>query len=91
MWPKTGRTHQLRKHASGALGCPILGDGRYTARHSLDDTEGLFLWSMEVALPPSATPWRFGDGETAADDDARKWLRVKVDSDPEKFRARVGM
>ena len=91
MWPKTGRTHQLRKHASGALGCPILGDGRYTARHSLDDTEGLFLWSMEVALPPSATPWRFGDGETAADDDDRKWLRVKVDSDPEKFRARVGM
>ena len=91
MWPKTGRTHQLRKHAAGALGCPILGDGRYTARHSLDDTEGLFLWSMEVALPPSATPWRFGDGETAADDDDRKWLRVKVDSDPEKFRARVGM
>ena len=33
MWPKTGRTHQLRKHAAGALGCPILGDGRYTARH----------------------------------------------------------
>ena len=31
------------------------------------------------------------DGETAADDDARKWLRVKVDTDPEKFRARVGM
>jgi hypothetical protein len=46
---------------------------------------------MEVALPPSATPWRFGDGETADDDADRKWLRVKVDTDPEKFRARVGM
>lgn len=26
-WPKTGRTHQLRRHASSSLGCPILGWG----------------------------------------------------------------
>lgn len=25
MWPKTGRTHQLRRHAADTLGCPILG------------------------------------------------------------------
>lgn len=29
MSPKTGRTHQLRLHASYALGCPIVGDPFY--------------------------------------------------------------
>jgi len=29
--PRTGRTHQLRVHASEALGCPIIGDGKYGA------------------------------------------------------------
>jgi len=28
LWPKTGRTHQLRRHMSG-LGFPILGDRKY--------------------------------------------------------------
>lgn len=28
LWPRTGRTHQLRVHCQ-ALGCPILGDGKY--------------------------------------------------------------
>lgn len=27
-WPRTGRTHQIRVHASH-MGCPILGDGKY--------------------------------------------------------------
>jgi 23S rRNA pseudouridine955/2504/2580 synthase len=27
--PLTGRTHQLRVHCAEALGCPILGDGKY--------------------------------------------------------------
>jgi 23S rRNA pseudouridine955/2504/2580 synthase len=27
--PITGRTHQLRVHCAEALGCPILGDGKY--------------------------------------------------------------
>ena len=30
MWPKTGRTHQLRRHASEALRRPIVGDAKYT-------------------------------------------------------------
>jgi 23S rRNA pseudouridine955/2504/2580 synthase len=28
LWPRTGRTHQLRVHCA-AIGCPILGDGKY--------------------------------------------------------------
>ena len=53
-----------------------------------DDVDGLFLRAVEVTLPPSATPWRFGDGNAADDGDRTKYLRVKVD-DPAKFSARV--
>lgn len=28
-WPRTGRTHQIRAHATYALDCPILGDDKY--------------------------------------------------------------
>lgn len=30
-WPKTGRTHQIRVHAAQAMGCGIIGDGKYKA------------------------------------------------------------
>jgi len=29
LWPRTGRTHQLRVHAAVGLGCPIAGDRLY--------------------------------------------------------------
>lgn len=33
LWPKTGRTHQLRVHMA-AIGCPILGDGKYGGKET---------------------------------------------------------
>lgn len=32
MWPLSGRTHQLRRHAAEGLNAPILGDMRYGGR-----------------------------------------------------------
>jgi len=41
MEPLTGRTHQLRVHAMEALGCSILGDGKYGGRNAHLDGGGI--------------------------------------------------
>jgi 23S rRNA pseudouridine955/2504/2580 synthase len=51
--PLTGRTHQLRVHCAEALGCPILGDGKYggAAAH-LPDLPGLLhLHARALSIP----------------------------------------
>ena len=54
--PQSGRTHQLRVHAA-ALGCPILGDGKYggrEARMAGEETglaSGLHLHATRLRLP----------------------------------------
>lgn len=40
-WPRTGRMHQIRVHASEGLGCPILGDEKYGGLLPLIDDKGL--------------------------------------------------
>jgi tRNA pseudouridine32 synthase/23S rRNA pseudouridine746 synthase len=45
--PRTGRTHQLRVHCA-ALGCPVVGDPAYGARHG---GEALQLYARSVKLP----------------------------------------
>ncbi len=54
LWPKTGRTHQLRVHCA-EMGCPILGDGKYGGEASvLDtvaDTRRLHLHARRLNLP----------------------------------------
>ena len=54
--PQSGRTHQLRVHAA-ALGCPILGDGKYGGREARVAGEktglasGLHLHAARLRLP----------------------------------------
>lgn len=56
MKPHTGRTHQLRVHAAEALGCPILGDGKYggTAAHLDGLPNQLHLHARALRLPHPA-------------------------------------
>ena len=59
LWPRTGRTHQLRVHCA-AIGCPILGDRKYGGEEALlsaiADARRLHLHARRIALPhPSGT------------------------------------
>lgn len=53
MRPVTGRTHQLRVHATEALKCPILGDGKYggAAAHLEHLPNELHLHARAIAIP----------------------------------------
>jgi 23S rRNA pseudouridine955/2504/2580 synthase len=54
LWPRTGRTHQLRVHCA-AIGCPILGDGKYGGEEALlasvADAKRLHLHARRLTLP----------------------------------------
>jgi 23S rRNA pseudouridine955/2504/2580 synthase len=54
LWPRTGRTHQLRVHCA-AVGCPILGDRKYGGEEALmsaiADTRSLHLHARRLVLP----------------------------------------
>ncbi|MGF7175771.1 RluA family pseudouridine synthase [Azospirillum doebereinerae] len=54
MWPRTGRTHQLRVHMA-AIGTPILGDGKYAGQDAFlagaELTKKLHLHARRVILP----------------------------------------
>lgn len=55
LWPRTGRTHQLRAHCV-AVGCPILGDGKYGGRDAFVDglpaaAKKLQLFAREIEVP----------------------------------------
>ncbi|MGG5809774.1 RluA family pseudouridine synthase [Falsiroseomonas sp. CW058] len=57
--PLTGRTHQLRVHCAEALGCPILGDGKYGGQAAhLPDLPGLLhLHARALRFPHPAGGW----------------------------------
>jgi tRNA pseudouridine32 synthase/23S rRNA pseudouridine746 synthase len=49
LWPKTGRSHQLRVHCL-AIGHPILGDPFYATGAALENYDRLMLHSEELRL-----------------------------------------
>lgn len=49
LWPKTGRSHQLRVHCQ-AIGHPILGDPFYAQGAALDGYDRLMLHSEELRV-----------------------------------------
>ncbi|MFN3450455.1 MAG: RluA family pseudouridine synthase [Roseococcus sp.] len=57
--PLTGRTHQLRVHCAEALGCPILGDGKYggQAAHLEGLSGALHLHARALRLPHPEGGW----------------------------------
>ena len=54
LWPRTGRTHQLRAHCA-AIGAPILGDRKYGTTNSylpgIAIGEGLHLHAHSIKIP----------------------------------------
>lgn len=54
LWPRTGRTHQLRVHCA-EIGCPILGDRKYGGEEALlsavADSRRLHLHARRLTLP----------------------------------------
>jgi hypothetical protein len=56
--PRTGRTHQLRRHMSQGLGKPLVGDRIYAGGDVPVDDVGLMLWAtkIEFAHPVRCTP-----------------------------------
>lgn len=64
LWPRTGRTHQLRVHCA-EMGCPILGDRKYGGEEALlaavADSRRLHLHARRLSLPHPS-----GKGELTA-------------------------
>lgn len=55
LWPRTGRTHQLRVHMA-AIGTPILGDGKYAGQEAflsggVEVPRSLHLHARRIVLP----------------------------------------
>ena len=66
LYPKTGRTHQLRIHCAEALKCPILGDKTYGGE---DVGSGLFLSAVELTfVHPSS--YAGNEGQEGAEESA---------------------
>ncbi|SLM19203.1 Pseudouridine synthase [uncultured spirochete] len=57
LYPKTGRTHQLRVHCAH-IGCPILGDPIYSKKDTLfpDATLMLHARRLKIRLPSRSEP-----------------------------------
>ena len=78
MWPRTGRTHQLRVHCA-EMGCPILGDRKYGGEEALlsavSDSRKLHLHARRITLPHPS-----GKGELRVEAEASPHFRRTVEA-----------
>jgi 23S rRNA pseudouridine955/2504/2580 synthase len=78
LWPRTGRTHQLRVHCA-AIGCPILGDRKYGGEEALlaavADSRRLHLHARRLSLPHPS-----GKGELKAQAEPPPHFRRTVEA-----------
>ena len=78
LWPRTGRTHQLRVHCA-EMGCPILGDRKYGGEEALLSAvaEGrrLHLHARRLSLPHPS-----GKGELKAEAELPPHFRRTVEA-----------
>lgn len=78
LWPRTGRTHQLRVHCA-AIGCPILGDRKYGGEEALlaavADARRLHLHARRLTLPHPS-----GRGELRVEADAPPHFRRTIEA-----------
>ena len=78
LWPRTGRTHQLRVHCA-EIGCPILGDGKYGNEEAsllaVADARRLHLHARRLVLPHPS-----GKGELAIDAQVPPHFRRTVEA-----------
>src|SRR5579883_816183 len=79
LWPRTGRTHQLRVHCA-EIGCPILGDRKYGGEEALlstiaDSSRRLHLHARRLVLPHPS-----GKGELKVEAEAPPHFRRTVEA-----------
>ena len=78
LWPRTGRTHQLRVHCA-AIGCPILGDAKYGGEAALlsavADAGRLHLHARRLSLPHPS-----GKGQLSVEAEVPPHFRRTVDA-----------
>ncbi|KAJ2399568.1 hypothetical protein GGI23_002577 [Coemansia sp. RSA 2559] len=48
----TGRKHQIRAHCAQILGCPVLGDAKYTDNNKAAESRNMFLHLYRLSIKP---------------------------------------